>query len=86
MSRPKIRLVGEHIVAARGLLHMSQGQLAEAAGVALPTIVNFEKGHVEPKPETVEAIRAVLEGLGIEFSNGDNPGVKLFRDRANASS
>lgn len=82
MSSLKVRLIGKHILAARDLLGMTQSQLAEVTGVAEKTIMNFEKGHHEPRPETVEAIREALEARGIEFRNGNNPGVQLFPDRA----
>ena len=72
-----MHLVGKQITAARGLLGMSQSQLAEAAGIAEQTIIRFEKEQHEPRPETVEAIREVLESRGIEFINGIGPGVRL---------
>jgi hypothetical protein len=31
--------------------------------------------------EAVQAIRSALEKVGIEFTNGDEPGVKLKKDR-----
>jgi hypothetical protein len=30
-----------------------------------------------PSPEQLQEIRAVLEAAGVEFTNGDEPGVKL---------
>lgn len=86
MSSLKVRLIGKHILAARDLLGLTQAQLAEVAGVTEKTIMNFEKGHHEPRPETVEAIRDALVARGIEFRNGDNPGVQLFPERATVTS
>jgi len=78
----KIRIVGEHIGAARKLLKMSQAELAVAAGVGEATIKNAEAGLHEPRPSTLKVIQDALEQRGIEFTNGDNPGVKLIRDKS----
>ena len=51
-------------------------ELAEAARVSPETIVRFEKGEAL-RPRTVDAIRAALEASGIEFTNGEQPGVRL---------
>ena len=51
-------------------------ELAEAANVAPSTVTRFEGGggvHVR----TIEAMRAALESAGVEFTNGDAPGVRL---------
>ena len=82
MSTIKMHLVGKQITAARGLLGMSQSQLADAAGVSEQTIIRFEKEQHEPRPETMEAIRAVMESRGIEFINGIGPGVRLNLEKA----
>jgi transcriptional regulator with XRE-family HTH domain len=51
-------------------------ELAEKAKVSTNTITRFERG--EPLRErTVDAIRAALEAAGVEFTNGDRPGVRL---------
>ena len=62
--------------AARALLDLSQGNLAEAAGVGRSTVADFERGARSPVPENLAAIRAVLERFGIEFIGG-GPGVRL---------
>ena len=82
MSTIKMHLVGKQITAARGLLGMSQSQLADAAGVSEQTIIRFEKEQHEPRPETMEAIRVVMESRGIEFINGIGPGVRLNLEKA----
>ena len=51
--------------------------LASAASVAGSTLVDFEAGRRHPHPRTLTAIRAALEAAGVEFTNGDSPGVKL---------
>lgn len=69
------------VKAARALLGWSQTKLAEVSGVSEPTIKRLEAGDGElgGRASTVDAIRAALEGAGIEFTNGGEPGVKLAR-------
>jgi DNA-binding XRE family transcriptional regulator len=62
---------------ARGMVTWSQAQLAEAAKVSRMTIVDFEKETRVPHPNNLAAIRAALEAAGVEFTNGDAPGVRL---------
>lgn len=61
---------------------MTQDELATASGLDVVTISNFENGTRIPRRATIEAIRMALENRGIEFSNGDSPGVKLRPERA----
>jgi transcriptional regulator with XRE-family HTH domain len=61
---------------ARVALGITGKQLAELAGVSLDTINRLEAGE-ELKPRTVAAIRAALESAGVEFTNGEGPGVRL---------
>jgi transcriptional regulator with XRE-family HTH domain len=65
--------------AARALVGWSQDQLAVAARVAKATIANFEAGKRkrEPYVRTLEDIVASLEAAGVEFTDGDQPGVRL---------
>ncbi len=65
--------------AARGLMDWSQQALADAAGVGISTVRDFEKGRRIPHPANLSAIRAALESAGIEFieENGGGPGVRL---------
>jgi hypothetical protein len=48
--------------------------------VSEPTIARLESddGQLGGRPETVEKIRRALEKAGVEFTNGDAPGVKLL--------
>ncbi|TSD83694.1 helix-turn-helix transcriptional regulator [Mycobacterium sp. KBS0706] len=61
------------------MLKMSQAELAEAAKVSKPTVVDFERGVRTPMPNNLISIRAALEAAGIEFipENGGGPGVRL---------
>jgi transcriptional regulator with XRE-family HTH domain len=65
---------------ARAAIEMGVRDLAKAAKVSTNTITRFERGE-ELRERTVDAIRAALEALGVEFTNGDQPGVRLRKDR-----
>ncbi len=67
--------------AARALLGMEQSTLADAAGVARATLIDFEKGQRGPRRTTVSALRVALESAGVEFipENGGGAGVRLKR-------
>lgn len=64
---------------ARGLLGMTQAQLARKSGVSLRTIISFELGERQPMPANLRAIRSALETAGVIFidANGEGPGVRL---------
>jgi predicted transcriptional regulator len=76
-------LTSEHVRAARALLRWEQKTLAERSGVSLPTVKRLEAqpGTLSAYMGTVSAIRATLEREGIEFSNGDAPGVRLHKTK-----
>ncbi|MGC2409829.1 MAG: helix-turn-helix transcriptional regulator [Methyloceanibacter sp.] len=63
--------------AARGLLNWTVRDLAERAGVHRNTVSNIETGAYAGAPETLEAIRRALEKAGVEFTNSNQPGVRL---------
>ena len=63
--------------AARGLIDWSQRQLAEAAEVGVATIRLFEAGKGEQRRSTLSVIRNAFEAAGVEFTNGNQPGVRL---------
>lgn len=67
--------------AARGLIAMDQAVLAEAANVSRNVIIDFEKGRRVPGRNNLAAIQRVLEKAGVEFTNGDAPGVRLRRSK-----
>lgn len=61
---------------ARAALGWGVRDLGAAAKVSQDTVVRFERGD-DLKPRTVEAIQRALEAAGVEFTNGDGPGVRL---------
>jgi transcriptional regulator with XRE-family HTH domain len=67
--------------AARGLIAMDQADLAEAANVSRNVIIDFEKGRRVPTRNNLAAIQRVLEKAGVEFTNGDAPGVRLRKSK-----
>jgi transcriptional regulator with XRE-family HTH domain len=65
--------------AARGLVDLSQQQLADAAKVGVVTVRQFEAGAAQPRNATAEVIQRALEAAGVEFTNGGRPGVRMKR-------
>jgi transcriptional regulator with XRE-family HTH domain len=63
--------------AARGLLDWTQDKLCEAAQVSGPTVRNYENGKISPHRATLAMIQRALEDAGVEFTNGNAPGVRL---------
>jgi transcriptional regulator with XRE-family HTH domain len=63
--------------AARALLDWTQPKLAEAAGLGLSTVVDFERVRRAVSVDAIETMRGALAAAGIEFTNGDQPGVRL---------
>jgi transcriptional regulator with XRE-family HTH domain len=64
------------------MLNLSQAEVAEMVGISVPTLKRAESDHpavLAVADETRKKIRAVLEGAGIEFLDGDAPGVRLKR-------
>lgn len=64
-------LTPEQCRAARGWLDWSQDDLAREAKVSLSTVRDFEKGRRTPIPNNLRAIKAALEGHGMEFLDRD---------------
>ena len=76
-------ITSEQVKAARGLIRWDQKDLAEASGISLPAIKRLEQlpGPLAAQSRTVEAIIAAFGNTGVEFTNSDQPGVKLMKPR-----
>lgn len=61
----------------RAALQLGVRELAKAAACSPTTVADFEGGKRTPHPRTIEAIRTALEAAGVEFTDGDAPGVRL---------
>ena len=74
-------ITGAQIRAARALLRWSAEKLAEKAKVGVMTIRRAEAEDGTPSmiANNAEAIRRALETGGVEFTNGDSPGVRVRR-------
>ena len=73
---------GNQLRAARALVGMDQGTLAERAGVNINTIGSMEKrgsSGLVSGLDKVQSVMRVLEAEGVEFLNHGEPGVKLRR-------
>lgn len=84
---------GAQIRAGRALIHWSAEDLSKHSSVSLRTIRRAELAEPDMRLTLANnlAIRRALEAAGVEFTNGDQPGVKLARsaitsDRASRKS
>jgi len=77
-------ITGEQLRAARAMLKMEQGELAELSGVSIETIKRLERmdGPLNAQAMTLHALQKALEAEGAVFipENGFLAGVKLRRD------
>ena len=56
-------------------------ELAEKAGVTANTVTRIENG-ADAKQSTMDRLQRALEAAGVEFTNGDQPGVRLTKAAA----
>ena len=66
---------------ARAALGWGVRELAAAAKVSTDTVARFERGD-ELKERTIDGLQRALEAAGIEFTNGDQPGLRLTQAAA----
>jgi transcriptional regulator with XRE-family HTH domain len=71
--------------AARALLNWTQQEIANLARVSAVTIRNFENEKSTPQRATLDVIQRAFESAGVEFSNGDRPGVHLTKRAARSA-
>jgi len=77
-------ITAEQVRAARAMLRMEQAVLAEAAGVSVETVKRLEAQDgplLTGRAATINAIEKALVKAGVEFTNGEEPGVKLRAKR-----
>jgi Helix-turn-helix len=68
----QLEVIPAYCRAARAILNWTKPKLAEAAGLGLSTVVDFERGHRIVSAEAVQAIRRALESAGVEFTDGND--------------
>jgi transcriptional regulator with XRE-family HTH domain len=67
--------------AARSLLNWTVRDLSEKSGVHRNTITRAETEATAHGHAVAQAVRT-LEAAGVEFTNGDQPGVRLRKGKA----
>jgi transcriptional regulator with XRE-family HTH domain len=78
-------ITGNQLKAARALAGVDQLSVAQAAKVAINTIRNMESRGPNPITSgavTVRNVQTALEAAGVEFTNGEQPGVRLRKGPA----
>jgi hypothetical protein len=65
---------------ARAALMWSVRELSARSGISTPTIVRFENERTAtPHHASLAILKQTFEAAGIEFTNGDTPGVRMHR-------
>jgi transcriptional regulator with XRE-family HTH domain len=63
---------------ARAAVGWGVRELAKKAGITANTVTRIENG-ADAKQSTIDKLRRALEAAGVEFTNGDQPGVRLTK-------
>jgi transcriptional regulator with XRE-family HTH domain len=63
---------------ARAAVGWGVRDLAKKAGVTANTVTRIENG-ADAKQSTMDRLQSALESAGVEFTNGDQPGVRLTK-------
>jgi transcriptional regulator with XRE-family HTH domain len=63
---------------ARAAVGWGVRELAKEAGVTANTVTRIENG-ADAKQSTMDKLRRALEEAGVEFTDGDQPGVRLIQ-------
>jgi transcriptional regulator with XRE-family HTH domain len=66
---------------ARAAVGWGVRELAKKAGITANTVTRIENG-ADAKQSTIERLQSALEAAGVEFTNGNQPGVRLTRAAA----
>jgi ribosome-binding protein aMBF1 (putative translation factor) len=73
-------ITSTQIQEARNLLGWSRERLSAHSSVSHSTIWRIETVGKEPRNSWfIEALQSALEEAGVEFTNGDQPGVRMKR-------
>jgi transcriptional regulator with XRE-family HTH domain len=70
---------GAQVRAARALIGWTAKELAEKANVGVSTVQRIENAAGPPNAygSNLASIQSALESAGIEFTNGDAPGIRM---------
>jgi transcriptional regulator with XRE-family HTH domain len=63
---------------ARAAVGWGVRELAKKAGITANTVTRIENG-ADAKQSTMDALQWALEAAGVEFTNGEQPGVRLTK-------
>ena len=66
---------------ARAAVGWGVRELAKRAGLTANTVTRIENG-ADAKQSTIDKLQHVLELAGVEFTNGDRPGVRMKEPEA----
>jgi transcriptional regulator with XRE-family HTH domain len=66
---------------ARAAVGWGVRELAKKAGITANTVTRIENG-ADAKQSTMDALQRALEAAGVEFTNGEQPGVRLTKAAA----
>jgi transcriptional regulator with XRE-family HTH domain len=82
-NQQKMLITPSQSRAARALLDWTQPRLAEAAGVGLSTVVDFERNRRIVSDDAILAMGSALSNAGVIFvaENGEGAGVRLRKNR-----
>lgn len=69
---------------ARAAVGWGVRELAKKAGITANTVTRIENG-ADAKQSTMDKLQRALEAAGVEFINGDQPGVRLRRRGASST-
>jgi predicted transcriptional regulator len=80
-------ITGRQLRAARALIGWEQVELAKRSRVAIGTIRRMESfpGEIGSRTSTLSQVISTLESSGIEFLNGESPGVRLHPVKSTAT-
>lgn len=70
--------------ASRALVNLTQKELALIAGIATPTIADFERGARKPHSNNLRSIINAFENNGLSFIEEDGEIIGIFIRRKNA--